>query len=94
MGGIEGGGLSHQPLGRLENAAHLGFELDRPGGGHHVALAAHQQGVVEEAAQAREGVADCRLGQAQQRRGPRDVALGHQHLEAAQQLEVQPGTIH
>ncbi|MNL62861.1 hypothetical protein D3C87_1869280 [compost metagenome] len=55
---------------------------------HQAALAAHQDGVVEQLPQAPERVADRRLAQVQPQRGAGDMALGQQCFEHHQQVEV------
>ncbi|MNV86243.1 hypothetical protein D3C71_1802580 [compost metagenome] len=59
-----------------------------PGRGLHAAAGAHEQRVVEQVAQARQGRADGGLAEEQFFRGTGHAALVHQRFEHDQQVEV------
>ncbi len=73
----------------LQGRANRPFKRQRPGGGLHVAANAHQQRVVEQGAQAGEGVADGGLAERQALGRPRHVLLAQQHVEHSQQIQVE-----
>ncbi len=70
--------------------------LQRQGLGRrlHASADAHQQWVIEQLAQARQGVTHGRLAEGQALGGTGDVLFTQQHIEDAQQVEVEIGCIH
>ncbi len=73
----------------MQGCTNRPFKRQRPGGGLHVAANAHQQRVVEQCAQAGEGVADGGLAKCQALGRPRHVLLAQQHIEHSQQIQVE-----
>jgi hypothetical protein len=79
---------------RTASSAARTRQLAGQGGRLHAGGRALEQVVLERGPQAPERVAGRRLGKAEPGRGAGDVALGHQRLEDAQQVEVEPVEVH
>lgn len=72
----------------VECRGEQGEDFRRSGGGLHAAPGAHEQWIIEQAAQPRQCSADRRLTEKQLFRRTRDAALMHQGLENDEQIEV------
>jgi len=87
-GGVELGGAADRSGNRIQCWRQQGEDLVGPCGRLHAAAGAHEQRVVEQVAQARQGRADGRLAEEQFFRGAGHTALMHQRFKHDQQVEV------
>ncbi len=78
----------------LQRRADRAFQGQGLGRRLHAPADAHQQRVVEQLTQARQGIAHRWLAEGQALGGARDVLLAQQHVEDAQQVEVEGSYIH
>jgi hypothetical protein len=86
--GIEAATLERQVPPLLEQWPELCGERRRAFGQHGGIAFPDQQRVVENAAQARQGRAHCRLRDAQMLGRPRNVGAAHQRFEVKQEVDV------
>lgn len=77
------------PFDAPQQGAHLFDELQRESSGFHAPAAFDQQRIAQLIAQARQRMADGRLGPPQPLGRPCDAAVAHQHLEDGEQVEVE-----
>jgi len=84
---LEWGRTVNRPRG-VQDRAHARCYLLRPRGQSKPRRAAHEEIVVENAAQPRQHMAHRRLTEADVRRGARDVTSTQQGLEGGQQAEI------
>jgi hypothetical protein len=82
-------GRRHRQLERGERIAQRSAQFIGAGGRQHPARPGQQQRVGKNVPQARQLDADRRLRQVEPLRRPRDVMLTQQHVEGAQQVEIQ-----
>ncbi len=78
----------------LQGRTDRAFQGQGPWRGAHVPADAHQQGVAQQVAQARQGIAHGWLGQRQALGSTRYVLFTQQHVQHAQQVEIEVGDIH
>ena len=84
----------HELLDLLQRRTNRAFQGQGTRGGAHAPAHAHQQRVAQQVAQARQGIAHRRLGQRQALGGAGDVLFTQQHVQNAQQVEVEVCDIH
>ncbi|MCY1438282.1 hypothetical protein D9M71_544760 [compost metagenome] len=87
-GRIELGRTADRGGNRIQCRGEQGEDLDRPGGRFHAAAGTHKQGVIEQAAQARERRTDGWLAEEQFFRSTGHAAFVHQCFENDQQVQV------
>ncbi|MCY1437228.1 hypothetical protein D9M71_533820 [compost metagenome] len=85
---VEVGGAADRGGDGVQRRGEQGEDLLRPRGRLHLPSAAHEQRVVEQAAQARQRGADRRLAEEQLFRRAGHAAFVHQRLEDDQQVEI------
>jgi hypothetical protein len=86
---VETVGGGDRQLQRLQGIAQRSAQFIGAGGRQHPARPGKQQRVGKNVPQARQLDADRWLRQVKPLRRPRDVVLAQQHIESAQQIEIQ-----
>tara|TARA_R100000322_G_scaffold18993_6_gene12151 strand:+ start:6399 stop:6701 length:303 start_codon:yes stop_codon:yes gene_type:complete len=86
--------IGHRPLDIAQRLLERGGQTLGLGRRHHVIGPPHEQLVREMVAQARQGVTDRRLAEADRGPGPRDAPLAHERVEYTEQVQVEGGKIH
>ena len=94
LAGIETALIAQATLEAPQGMAHRADHGPGPGGGHHAAALAHEQGVVQAVAQAPQGVAHRRLGQVEHLGGAGQGALGVDGIEDHEQIEIEARHMH
>ena len=87
-------GRGERALQLAKRGVQAGADLQRLACRLHALAVALEQVVAEVVSQPAEGVADRRRGQTQPRAGPGDAAFFQQHVEHAQEIEVETGYMH